>query len=331
MSAIRFHTEHADAVSVRGSERPHGHRLAVDTAMRVLGATNPAAVTDLIRRGVLPRDATDFARTVDTPVEALRRWMTGIAFDAEVQIGGQPVPVTHAVLNTAAVEGPDIVAFLARLHGSVDHRLWIAAEHVPWFTALLADGRAAGILHEGMGWENVIARLTTADGPVVVTSSQGPGFPDVADDDLDDDIDTARPPEDPAGAWRDSLRRLQDQGWWLQLTPDNLRQPAYEPLATFQALLAERTSPADRHDPGTVDWVQKLRQRILAPAHLTPYKLAVAMEGTPLSSDRRLYALADVLGVEPGDLALDLRKQHGEAGAEEVPTRMDELAAGAAS
>uniref|UniRef100_UPI003F492096 hypothetical protein n=1 Tax=Amycolatopsis sp. CA-096443 TaxID=3239919 RepID=UPI003F492096 len=70
-----------------------------------------------------------------------------------------------------------------------------------------------------------------------------------------------------------------------------------------------------------------MRQRILDPANLAPYQLAIAMEGPPLSSGRRLYALADVLNVEPGDLAIDLKKQHGEAGAEEQLIRMETLVA----
>lgn len=227
MSSMRFHTENADVSTVQGAERTHGLSLAIETAMRVLGADSAAAVNSLIRRGVLPRDATEYTAFGKTPLEALRMWLVDPLGLAEVKIGGQSSPVTHAMLNSAAVEGPDPVAFLARLHGSVENRIWVDADHVAWFTSVLAEGRVSGILRAGMGWEDVIDRLGAADGPVVVSSSQGAGFPD----DLDDDQAV------PATAWRDSLSRLQQQGWWLQLTPGNLRQPAYAPLKTFQELL----------------------------------------------------------------------------------------------
>ncbi|MET8991941.1 hypothetical protein ABZW49_41380 [Nonomuraea wenchangensis] len=61
-----------------------------------------------------------------------------------------------------------------------------------------------------------------------------------------------------------------------------------------------------------MDWNERLRDRLEDPANLTPYHLAIAMEGHPLTHGRQVYALADVLGVEPGDLMVDLRKQHAD-------------------
>lgn len=58
-----------------------------------------------------------------------------------------------------------------------------------------------------------------------------------------------------------------------------------------------------------MDWDKRLEERLADPANHAPYQLAVAIEGHPLSSGRQLYALADVLGVEPGDLMVDVRRQ----------------------
>lgn len=47
-------------------------------------------------------------------------------------------------------------------------------------------------------------------------------------------------PDDPREAWLSALEEVKGQGWWQQLTPDNLRSPAYTPLTTFQGALDEK-------------------------------------------------------------------------------------------
>ena len=57
-----------------------------------------------------------------------------------------------------------------------------------------------------------------------------------------------------------------------------------------------------------MDWNALLDQRLAdSPQALRHYRLAVAMEGAPLPSGRRLYAIADVLGVDADDIMADLR------------------------
>jgi hypothetical protein len=236
MSNIRFCTQHDDhlGVVVQGSERAHGLEVAIDASLRVLGADTDTGVNRLLQQGVLPRDATAFTAFGKSPVDALAGWMRDLLGFNAVTIGGETVPVAHAVLNTAAVEGPDAVAFLARLHGSVEDRIWVDADDVEWFATLLDFGRAAGILRADVGWEAVIDRVATATGPVVISSSQGREFPDMP---YDEETGDPLPVDDPGAVWHDSLERLRQSGWWLQLTPDNLRKPAYAPLRTFQDLL----------------------------------------------------------------------------------------------
>ncbi|GAA0547149.1 hypothetical protein GCM10010172_31140 [Paractinoplanes ferrugineus] len=56
-------------------------------------------------------------------------------------------------------------------------------------------------------------------------------------------------------------------------------------------------------------WTKRLEDRLTDPANLQPYLLAIASEGHPLPPRRRIYAIADVVGVEPGDLILSVQKQ----------------------
>lgn len=72
----------------------------------------------------------------------------------------------------------------------------------------------------------------------------------------------------------------------------------------------------------STDWFAALRERATDPADLAPYRLAISMEGSPLSAGRRVYALADVLGVQPGELMMSLKHQYGE---DQVTQRIDEM------
>lgn len=236
MSSITIHTRHAGGVRVHGRERAYGRQEAIRSAMRVLGADTETGAVRLVRQGILPREALAFTAFGENASNAVSGWLGDMIGESEVRIGDEAVPTMHAVLNTAAVEGPDAVAFLARLHGSVEDRIWVDAADVKWFAALLEKGLGIGILRPGMGWENAIDHVVSADGPVVISSSQGREFPDVT---YDEDLDEPLLPEDSDLAWSESLSRLQQQGWWLQLTPGNLRKPAYSPLRTLHELLGQ--------------------------------------------------------------------------------------------
>lgn len=61
-----------------------------------------------------------------------------------------------------------------------------------------------------------------------------------------------------------------------------------------------------------MDWRKHLEDRLADPANLRPYRRAIVAEGCPLPPGRQVYAIGDVLGVEPGDLILGLRTQHAD-------------------
>lgn len=238
MSNIQFHTFDEEPLRVEGPERAHAALTAVRTVTAVLGGDDPVRIFALTKSGVLPEDALSFTTLLGKPPqESLELWLNDPMGMATVTIGGEDSPVGHVVLNTAAVAGPDSVAFLARLHGSVENRIWVDAEDAAWLAEVIREGRDSGVLREGMGWEAVIDRLSTTSSPVVISTSVGADFPGVEYDEETDEIVT---PGDPREAWLSALEEVKGQGWWQQLTPENLRSPAYTPLTTFQDALGEK-------------------------------------------------------------------------------------------
>lgn len=211
MSSITFQARDGVLGTVSVAERARGLELAVDTAADVLGCGDDAGATRLLWTGAIPQDsmaAVMWNQLGTPPSEAVRSWLRDMTGCVTVEIDGETVPMTHAVLNTAAVEGPNPIAFLARLHGSVEDGLWVKGEHTAWLADVLSAGVREGHLTDGDGWTALIKALARSSGPVVITSSQG--------------MDVSELGEGPDAA-----------AWWLQITPENLRQPAYAPLKTL--------------------------------------------------------------------------------------------------
>lgn len=244
MSAIYVHTLGDEPLHIAGPERAHAAAVAIEEACRAI-YDQPGGVSELVENGTLPREALDLTRFFGKPVhESLRIWLGDPLGTSTVTINGETTPVTHCVLNTAAVAGPDPVALLARLHGSVEHCLWADSEDAAWLAGVIHEGREAGVLREGIGWEPVVERLNTTTSPVVLSTSTGRDFPGV---EYDEETDEIIEPEDPQAAWLAAFEEVKTQGWWQQLTPDNLRKPAYAPLTTFQDL--ERRPQSERAKP----------------------------------------------------------------------------------
>lgn len=237
MSSIQFHTLSDEPLHVAGAERPHAAGTAVETTMSVLGASAPGGMIALTQGGIIPEAAFAFTAFGKTPKESLSMWLSDTMGMSSVVINGEDTPVGHAALNTAAVAGPDPVAFLARLHGSAENRVWVAAEDAAWLAGVIREGRAFDVLREDMGWEAVIERLATTASPVVISTSAGLDFPD---GEYDEETGERITPDDPEAAWLASLEEVKAQGWWQQIAPDNLREPVYAPLTTFQDLLREK-------------------------------------------------------------------------------------------
>lgn len=234
MSGIYVHTRGEEPLTVQGTERHYAASTAVEATLEVLGANTPGGMLALTQGRLLPGDALAYASLGKNPRDGLRTWLADILGMSEVVINGEHAPVGHTTLNTAAVAGPDSVAFLARLYGSVEDRMWIAAEDTSWLGGVLQQGLDTAILRTNMGWEPVVDRLHATASPVVFSTSVGRPFPDF---EYDTETDEYIEPDDPEALWDRSLEAVKEQGWWVQLTRENLRDPAYTPLVTFQDLL----------------------------------------------------------------------------------------------
>lgn len=223
MSSIQFHTNDGVVAKVHGSQRALASEITVRATMETLDATNSGRVFALIREGVLPAGVLDYTTLGYTPLDGLQTWLRDFLGMAEVEIEGTTSPVMHAVLNTAAVQGSDAVAFLARLHGSVENRIWVDTANLPWFADLLGE---VSVLSADEGWRTAADSLATATSPVVISSSQGADFPGyIYDEETDEELGER--------TWDAALAQVQDAGWWLQVSPDNLHEPAYTPLFAF--------------------------------------------------------------------------------------------------
>ncbi|MFD6334253.1 hypothetical protein ACFWGI_32360 [Streptomyces niveus] len=73
-------------------------------------------------------------------------------------------------------------------------------------------------------------------------------------------------------------------------------------------------------------WIEQLERRLAEEEFRRHYAGAVALNGHPLPPGRDLYALADVLGVTPGDLQVALEDELGQQEAEALLKRMGEVA-----
>lgn len=211
MSSITFQTRDGVLGTILGAERAHGLALTVDTAAAVLGCRDDVGAARLLRSGAVPQNsmaALMWMQLGEPPLEAVRSWLSDMTGFATVELEGETVPMTHAVLNTTAVEGPNAIAFLARLHGSIEDGLWVRDEHTAWLADVLSAGLHQGHLSDVDGWTALIKNLSRSSGSVVITSSQGLDASELGD-----------------GPGTDA--------WWLQITPENLRQPAYAPLKTL--------------------------------------------------------------------------------------------------
>lgn len=145
--------------------------------------------------------------------------------------GEQPDSFTVS-LNTVLAMGNDPICLLAHLHGQCELHGWVDGPNRAWLAAIIEQGRATGILRDGLGWEAVSAFLrSSASEPVVTSYSVTDSFPNsyVAGytDDKDGDGWYDLPHDE---QWDMALARLRtDEGelHGLEMRPDRWRAPDF--------------------------------------------------------------------------------------------------------
>jgi hypothetical protein len=167
LSRVYFHSPSGD-IALRGSERAHAGWLTSAIGIAALD----------LRDEMLRFVVRDFAGRISRP---------GSVPDAEVSLRVGSVSFVlpsgrysawDVLLNTALVVGSDALCFMARMHAQCEIHAWVAGEDRAWLAGIIADGRRAGLMRDGQGWEGVSAFLLThADEPVVMSYSVCDQFP----------------------------------------------------------------------------------------------------------------------------------------------------------
>lgn len=223
MSAVYFHTEH-DKATLRGSERAHMGIFCQDLMLGVIGNLRYA------QDWLLP-----IAQEAGAPLTVFSDTNTALEFwlkdgGAKIMVDGEKIEMWLMGINTALALGNDAVKLMARLHAQCEIHCWIDGPNRAWIADIIERGRAAGVLREGQGWEDVAALLATCDnGPVVCSYSVCESFPNFGalpddhplkqrtDDDKYDDFYEIPATEQ----WRLCMEELRHGGGGLEIKPED--------------------------------------------------------------------------------------------------------------
>lgn len=96
----------------------------------------------------------------------------------ELCLNGKPISPFALSLNTAYAIGNDAVRLAARIHGQCEIHCWTKGENRKWLAGIVQQGLARGFYRAGMGWDDVISLLLSADdSPAVMSYSVCEQFP----------------------------------------------------------------------------------------------------------------------------------------------------------
>jgi hypothetical protein len=217
MSRVYFHSPSGDA-ELRGSERAHAGWLSSAIGIAALDLND----YDFRERTGKHIDAGHPLRDVQAAETALR------AGDVHFVVPSGRYSAWEVLLNTCLAIGSDPLCFLTRMHAQCEIHAWVDGPDRTWLAGVIADGRRAGLMREGQGWEDVSAcLLACADEPVVMSYSVCDQFPSRS-------AATWEPPIvdgeknwdawydlDEAARWRLAMAGVQE----LRFGPDTMRRP----------------------------------------------------------------------------------------------------------
>jgi len=191
-----------------------------------------------------------FADTLST---ALR-----VAMDSSILvIGGSPIDVFSATLNTAIVMGSDPIILSARLHGQCEIHTYIEGKNRNWLAGIIEQGRKSGILRSDSGWESAIEHLRERDDEPVVTSySVCDSFPNAGVSDWKPD----KVDEDGEADWDAYYDLSSEERWslgmtalrakpYMEMTPENWSTYYFGDGQTGFSLLARAIELSGKYIP----------------------------------------------------------------------------------
>jgi hypothetical protein len=216
MSRIYFHSPSATA-ELRGSERAYMGLLCTDLTVGVFSPDDFGREPLLSRVFPHPYSSTmPYGRAFELAMHSGARYEFNLP-------DGRMVDTFTVCLNTALALGNDVIRLCARLHGQCEIHAWVDGPNRSWLADIIDSGRAASILRDDQGWEDVTALLRARnDEPVVTSYSVCDLFPSRGAADWQDDCD--------GDGWHDlsdderwsrAMEGLRRDGTGLEMCPES--------------------------------------------------------------------------------------------------------------
>lgn len=169
MSIICFHHQDGHVDEVLGTERATMDILINKVSLSVFDFY---ASENHWTKNLFP------ARLYETfTAEILERCLSSFGYP-KLNFGGKTWPTWVVRSNTAMLLGSDLVKLCVRIHNECEHWARVEGENRKWFAGLCESALSAGIFGKGVGWEQTIESIRSAeDSPVVMSFSVSGGFP----------------------------------------------------------------------------------------------------------------------------------------------------------
>lgn len=232
MSRIYFHAEDpSETVDISGSERAHGQQLMLKIPQSVIYDQTFGGDRHPVTRYFPAEWKKNFPYGYPEAVAHYLERPSIFGSGSPIDFGGTVMWGTALLANTAIRLGSDAVKLLVRLHMRCEVHSWVDGPNRAWLAEIIRKGRAAGVLREDMGWENLSTLLlsNTTD-PLVTSYSVSDSFPNsVAADWTGPE---GMHSEDVKEAWNDLSRKTR----WAICMANLRRQEAEDPEGMFLEL-----------------------------------------------------------------------------------------------
>lgn len=169
MSIIYFHHQDGHVDEVRGTERATMDVLINKVSLSVFDFY---AGENHWTKNLFPKHLYE-----NFTAEILERCLSSFGYP-KLSFGGKSWPTWVVRSNTVMLLGNDFVKLCVRIHNECEQWARIEGKNRKWFAGLCESALSSGIFGKGVGWEQTIESIRSAeDTPVVMSFSVCSGFP----------------------------------------------------------------------------------------------------------------------------------------------------------